>query len=67
MAVAFVGAAVLTGWLLHIEPLKDLHSNLATMKPNTAVAFLLAGAALAIADFPHLQAGRRRSPPACAA
>src|SRR5438477_6400630 len=48
MTVAFVGVTVLTGWLLDIGWLTGLRPNLATMKPNTALAFLLAGAALSL-------------------
>jgi len=44
MTVAFVGVTVLTGWLLDIGWLTGLRPNLATMKPNTALAFLLASA-----------------------
>ena len=48
VAVALVGGAVLAGWLFAIEPLTSVLPHLSTMKPTTALAFLLAGAALAL-------------------
>lgn len=41
-----LGAAVLAGWELHLYSLVAIFPGLATMKPNTALAFLLAGVAL---------------------
>jgi diguanylate cyclase (GGDEF)-like protein len=46
LAVACVGAAVIGGWLFNIALFKSLLPGLATMKANTAVAFLAAGASL---------------------
>ncbi len=48
-AVAALGSAVIAGWLLDVPALKSVAPGLSTMKFNTAVAFLLAGAALALA------------------
>jgi hypothetical protein len=41
-----VGTAGLLGWLLDVELLKTFAPGLATMKPNTALGFVLAGAAV---------------------
>jgi signal transduction histidine kinase len=46
MAVAFLGCAVLAAWFFDIPVLKGLDPDWATMKPNTALSFLLAGSAL---------------------
>jgi two-component system, cell cycle sensor histidine kinase and response regulator CckA len=44
--VMAIGVAVLVGWLFDITTLKSLHPGLASMKPNDAVAFILAGGSL---------------------
>ena len=44
--VLLVGLLVLVGWILDIPALQAVVPGLATMKPNTAVAFFLAGMAL---------------------
>src|SRR2546430_11200230 len=44
--VAGVAAVVLLGWLLDSEPLKAVIAGRATMKPNTAIAFVLAAVSL---------------------
>ena len=43
---AFVGLAVLTGWKFDIQTLKSFYPGLISMKPNTAVGFVLCGLAL---------------------
>jgi len=49
-AVAVVGLLVMAGWILDLEPLKNILPGLASMKANSALCFLLAGAALALRD-----------------
>ena len=64
--VAALGVAVLLGWTLDLTPLNSFGPELLVMKANTAVGFLLTGAALW-----SLQEGRgarvRRAGHACAA
>ncbi len=57
----FVGALVLVGWLFHVAVLKSILAGAVSMKPNTALAFVLAGAALALLAGPPVSASRTRA------
>jgi len=46
MLVIAIACAVLCGWVGHSEAIKRIGPKMASMKPNTALCFLLAGAAL---------------------
>ncbi|NMM38353.1 MAG: PAS domain S-box protein [Glaciimonas sp.] len=50
LAVASLGLAALLGWALDIVTLKSVMTGWATMKANTAMGFLLAGASLFFAN-----------------
>jgi PAS domain S-box-containing protein len=47
LITALIGAAVLIGWKLDIVALKSVFPNQITMKPNTAMAFVICGIAIA--------------------
>jgi PAS domain S-box-containing protein len=57
----FVGSLVLVGWILDIATLKSVFPGLATMKGNTALAFLLAGVSLWLLQ-PDLSQSALRDP-----
>jgi len=58
LAAAAVGAFVWVGWVIGLPTLASVWPGLATMKPNTAACFVLAGLALALAQAPRLAAVR---------
>jgi signal transduction histidine kinase len=45
---AAIGAIVLVGWRLDIEALQSVRTGMASMKPNTALSFLISGLALSL-------------------
>ena len=47
--VILISLLVLAGWLFHIPALTSILPGLATMKANSALAFLLAGVSLGLA------------------
>jgi peptidoglycan/LPS O-acetylase OafA/YrhL len=61
-----IGATVLVGWMLGVAPLRDL-TGVITMKTNTALAMLLAGAGLVLLIPQQTTRGRRYAGQACAA
>ena len=58
--VAALGASVLAGWALDLAWLKSAQLGSATMKPNTATAFLLDGVALVLLSRRNVGQGARR-------
>lgn len=62
-----VGALVLLGWILDITALKSVVPAWSSMKPVTAVSFILAGSSLWLFGGPSLAPGGRRAAQAFAA
>jgi PAS domain S-box-containing protein len=58
-----VGGLVLVGWLLGIRMLTSVFPNYATIKPNTASCFILAGLSLWLLRLPSGRAGNFSSKP----
>lgn len=58
--VLVVGLLVLAGWIFDIPELKAVVPGLATMKPNTAVAFFLAGMAVWLFQDEQIRRWKRR-------
>ena len=48
LAVVLVGGTALSGWIFNITSLKSLSLALASMKVNSAIAFILLGTSLAM-------------------
>ncbi len=61
-----VGCLVLVGWALDITTLKSVFSDLATMKPNAALAFVLAGVALWLLHDEQVDQRKQRVAQICA-
>ena len=62
LLVILVGSLVLVGWAFDLAALKSFGPGLQTMKPNTAVAFIVAGGSLWLLVVPPSQTrrGQRR-------
>src|SRR5262245_58147220 len=58
VAVASIGLMALCGWIFDLPVLTSVISGAASMKVNTAVAFLIAGSSLALQVVPS--SGRKR-------
>jgi len=65
-AVLIVGLLVLAGWIFDIPALQAVVPGLATMKPNTAVAFFLSGMALWLFQDEQIRRWKRRMALGCA-
>lgn len=57
---AGIGAVGLTGWIFDVPALQRLHPALVTMKANTAIALVLAGAALLLQQDEKVDGVKRR-------
>jgi PAS domain S-box-containing protein len=61
-----LGAAVLVGWILHIDSLKSILPGLISMKANTAICFILTGTALWLSVDETSRTSRQRYTVVCA-
>jgi PAS domain S-box-containing protein len=61
VVVALAGLTVLAGWVLAVPQLKSVLPGAVSMKPNTALAFVLAGMALALLANPSASLRRKRA------
>ena len=59
IGMILVGVLVLVGWIFDLDALKSVFPGLATMKPNTALSFVMAGASLWLLDGEPPPARRR--------
>jgi PAS domain S-box-containing protein len=57
LAVGLLGGIALVGWLFHVDVLKSILPGAVTMKPNTALGFVLA--AVALSHVPPSESGSR--------
>ena len=60
-AAVLAGVVVLAGWAFDIPALKSIMPAWVTMKPNTALAFILIGIALQVPELPAAWLGPRLS------
>jgi len=60
VATILVGVLVLVGWWLHLPSLTRILPGLATMKPETAICFLLSGVCLLMIQLPAGESGNPR-------
>jgi two-component system cell cycle sensor histidine kinase/response regulator CckA len=59
-AVVLIGITVIAGWFFDNTRMKSLHEGLASMKPNDAVGFILAGSSLWLLRSETVSPRRRR-------
>lgn len=60
-ATVFVGSLALLGWLMGIPALRSILPGLATMKPNTALCFVMVGVSLWLIQWRFGEQGSPRS------
>ena len=60
LIAAGIGLCGFAGWLFGIDAFKRIHPSWVTMKANTALCLILAGAAVALLRDEHCRSGRRR-------